>query len=220
MWAIPAARMKRKDQGEHLVPLSCQAVSILRELHHLTGRNRLVFPSVRSPQAPMSENTITAALRSLGYTGDQMTGHGFRSTASTLLHERGYAPALIERQLAHGIRNKVAAAYNRAEYLPERTKMMQEWADYLDALRAGLQKLPGAPGAPGAASNGAGFRAPGCLKSPGAPGAETTKPGGAGLHGLSPAATVNGTGLALRKHTCPAEPTASSHRMHALRQPC
>lgn len=135
MWAIPAARMKRKDQGEHLVPLSRQAIVVLEDIKRLTGRHRLVFPSVRSPQKPMSENTITAALRSMGYSGEQMTGHGFRSTASTLLHELGYASAIIERQLAHGIRNKIAAAYNRAEHLPSRKAMMQAWADHLDELK-------------------------------------------------------------------------------------
>lgn len=135
-WTIPAERMKRKDQGQHIVPLARQAVAILRELHALTGRNRLLFPSVRSPKRCMSENTMTYALRRMGFTGDQMTAHGFRGTASTLLHERGYASPIIERQLAHGQQSKVAAAYNHAEYLPERRRMMQYWADYLDQLRS------------------------------------------------------------------------------------
>jgi len=109
----------------------------LRELQPLTGHGRYVFPSIRSPRDPMSENTITAALRRLGYTGNEMTGHGFRSMASTMLHEQGWNTDVIERQLAHAERNRVKAAYNHAEYLPERRKMMQAWADYLDGLRAG-----------------------------------------------------------------------------------
>lgn len=101
-----------------------------------------MFPSVRSMGRPMSENTVTAALRRLGYTGDEMTGHGFRSMASTLLHEQGWNTDVIERQLAHVERNKVKAAYNHAEHLPERRKMMQAWADYLDGLRAGGKVIP------------------------------------------------------------------------------
>ncbi len=139
-WTIPAARMKGvhrlKDASDtHVVPLCRQAVTILKELQRVTGRTRLVFPSVRAPKSPMSENTVTAALRSMGYTGEQMTAHGFRTIASTLLHELGYPSAVIEAQLAHKQRNKVAAAYNRAEYLPDRRAMMQRWADYLDSLR-------------------------------------------------------------------------------------
>ena len=139
-WRIPAERMKMRET--HLVPLSAQAVAILRELHPLTGTGQYVFPSVRSMSRPMSENTVTAALRRLGYTGDEMTGHGFRSMASTLLHEQGWNTDVIERQLAHVERNKVKAAYNHAEHLPERRKMMQAWADYLDELRAGGKVIP------------------------------------------------------------------------------
>lgn len=132
-WRIPAERMKMR--AVHIVPLSEQAAAILRELHPLTGNGRYVFPSVRSRRRPMSENTINSALRRLGYTSEQMTAHGFRSLASTLLHERGYNPDWIERQLAHAESNKVRAAYNYAEHLHERRRMMQEWADYLDVLR-------------------------------------------------------------------------------------
>jgi integrase len=131
-WRIPAHKMKMREA--HLVPLSAQAVKVLRELHPLTGRGKYVFPGVRSNKRPMSENTVLAALRRMGYTGDQMTGHGFRSTASTLLHEMGWNTDVIERQLAHAERNRVKAAYNHAEYLPERKKMMQAWADYLDRI--------------------------------------------------------------------------------------
>ena len=134
-WRIPAERMKMREQ--HLVPLSRQAVAILRELHAITGPDGYLFPSVRSKRQSISENTINAALRSAGYTKDQMTGHGFRHMASTLLHEKGYKSELVERQLSHGDRNVMRATYNFAEYLPERRRMMQEWADYLDGLSAG-----------------------------------------------------------------------------------
>ena len=133
-WRIPAARMKMGEQ--HIVPLSRQAVAILRELHILTGSGRYVFPSLLSAERPMSDNTINAALRRLGYGSDEQTGHGFRSMASTLLNEQGFPPDVIELQLAHGERNKVRAAYNRAQRLGERRKMMQEWGNFLDVLRA------------------------------------------------------------------------------------
>jgi integrase len=138
-WRIPAAKMKMGEQ--HIVPLARQAVAVLREIQPLTGHGRYVFPGERTRERPISENTVNGALRRLGYTKDEMTGHGFRSMASTLLHELGYPHAVIERQLAHGERNKVSASYNFAEYLPERRKMMQEWADYLDALRAGTANV-------------------------------------------------------------------------------
>jgi len=139
-WRIPAAKMKMKEQ--HIVPLSAQAVAVLREIQSLTGSGRYVFPSERGGGRPMSENTVNAALRRLGYGKNEMTGHGFRSTASTLLHELGLPHSVIERQLAHGERNKVSAAYNFAEHLPERRKMMQQWADYLDKLKAGAEVIP------------------------------------------------------------------------------
>lgn len=133
-WRIPAERMKMG--AVHIVPLSEQAVAILKDLQPVTGGGRLVFPSMRSRGRAMSENTVNAALRRLGYDGDTMTGHGFRSMASTLLNEQGWHRDAIERQLAHAERDAVRAAYNYAEHLPERRKMMQAWADYLDALRA------------------------------------------------------------------------------------
>jgi integrase len=138
-WRIPAGKMKMKEQ--HIIPLSAQAIVVLREIQPLTGQGRYVFPSERGGGRPMSENTINAALRRLGYVKNEMTGHGFRSMASTLLHELGLSHAVIERQLAHGERNKVSAAYNFAEHLPERRKMMQQWADYLDKLKTGADVI-------------------------------------------------------------------------------
>jgi integrase len=135
-WRIAAHRMKMREQ--HLVPLSRQAVAVLRELEPITGRVRYAFPSPRSSERPLSENALTAALRRMGYTGEQMTWHGFRAMASTLLNERGFAPDVIELQLAHRERNEVRAAYNRAQRLDERRAMMQRWADYLDELRRDL----------------------------------------------------------------------------------
>lgn len=132
-WRIPAEKMKMRNP--HIVPLSKQAISIIEELKPLTGSGKYLFPSIRSATRPMSENTINGALRRLGYTKDQMTGHGFRSIASTLLNEQGWNRDAIERQLAHSERDGVRAAYNYAEYLHERKKMMQSWADYLDKLR-------------------------------------------------------------------------------------
>jgi integrase len=133
-WRIPGSRMKMGDQ--HSLPLSRQAVAILRELQMFSGAGQYVFPSLVTKGRPMSENTINAALRRLGYGGEDQTGHGFRSMASTLLNEQGFPPDVIELQLAHVERNKVRAAYNKAQRLPERRKMMQEWADYLDGLRS------------------------------------------------------------------------------------
>jgi integrase len=132
LWRISAERMK--GRREHLVPLSRQAVAILRELHPLTGSGRYVFPG-RTASRPMSENAVLAALRRMGYSHDEMTGHGFRRSASTLLNESGKWNAdAIERQLAHVESNEVRAAYNAAEYLDERRAMMQWWADHLDCL--------------------------------------------------------------------------------------
>jgi integrase len=139
-WRIPAARMKMRE--EHVVPLAPQAVAILRELHPLTGRGQYVFPSYRGKARMMSENTVNAALRYMGFDKDTMTGHGFRAMASTRLNEMGWPPDVIERQLAHAERNKVRAAYNRAQYLDERTRMMHAWAEYLDGLRAGADVVP------------------------------------------------------------------------------
>ena len=139
-WRIPGERMKMGEA--HIVPLSAQAIEILSELHRLTGNGRFLFPSLRSRDRSMSENTLNAALRRLGYTTEQMTAHGFRAMASTLLNEQSFPSDVIELQLAHAERNKVRAAYNRAQRLPERRKMMQAWADYLDGLRAHGQVVP------------------------------------------------------------------------------
>ena len=139
-WRIPAARMKMKEK--HIVPLSTQAQAVLEELFPLTGTGRYVFPGERSYARPMSENTVLAALRRLGYDKGEMTGHGFRSMASTILHEQGWPSEVIERQLAHGDRNKIRASYNFAQHLPEHRRMMQAWADYLDALREGWKVVP------------------------------------------------------------------------------
>jgi integrase len=134
-WRIPAPRMKMREQ--HVVPLSRQANALFEDLHTLTGDGVFVFPSIRSANRPISDNTINAALRRLGFNGDEMVGHGFRSMASTCLNEQGWHPDLIELQLAHAERNESRGAYNRAQRLPERRKMMQAWADYLDNLRTG-----------------------------------------------------------------------------------
>ncbi|MES9964532.1 MAG: integrase arm-type DNA-binding domain-containing protein [Candidatus Sedimenticola sp. 20ELBAFRAG] len=134
-WVIPGEKMKMG--GDHIVPLSDQAVEILRELHKLTGRGVYVFPGARSNRRPLSDNGTRTALRAMGYGNDQMTPHGFRAMASTLLNEQGWRPDVIERQLAHVEQNKSRAAYHRAEYLEERKKMMQAWSDYLDGLKQG-----------------------------------------------------------------------------------
>jgi integrase len=139
-WRIAAHRMKMRQM--HIVPLSRQAVALLRKIQPRTGRGRYVFPSPRTAQRPLSENSLTAALRRMGYSGTQMSWHGFRAMASTLLNEQGYAPDVIELQLAHQERNQARAAYNRAQRLEERRRMMQAWADYLDELRTGATVLP------------------------------------------------------------------------------
>jgi integrase len=133
-WRIPAGKMKVREA--HVIPLPTQAVDALKSLQALTGGSRFCFPSIRTREKPMSENTVNAALRKLGYDNTEMTGHGFRAMASTRLNELGFAPDVIERQLAHAERNKVRAVYNRATYMDERRKLMQSWADYLDGLRA------------------------------------------------------------------------------------
>lgn len=132
-WRIPAQRMKMRQI--HIVPLSRQAVKILEELQPFSGGGKYLFPSIRTDVRPISDVTMLNALRRMGYAKDEMCTHGFRSIASTLLNELGYNRDWIERQLAHGERNDVRAAYNYAEYLPERRKMMQEWADYLTELK-------------------------------------------------------------------------------------
>lgn len=131
-----------KTGTPHIVPLSAQAVAILRELHPLTGRGEYLFPGVRSRKRPMSENTVNAALRYMGIDGDTMSGHGFRAMARTILDEvLHFRPDYIEHQLAHAVRDPNGRAYNRTAHLPERRKMMQAWADYLDQLRDSSGKV-------------------------------------------------------------------------------
>ena len=131
-----------KASAVHIVPLSRQAIEILREIHPLTGHGRYVFPSPRTDSRPMSSNAILAALRRMGYAKVEMSCHGFRSMASTLLNEQGWNRDAIERQLAHAERNSVRAAYNHAEFIPERKKMMQAWADYLDGIKSRAKVIP------------------------------------------------------------------------------
>ena len=134
-WRIPGVRMKMKV--DHVVPLARQAVDILRGLHPLTGHGRFVFPSIRTGERCMSENTINAALRGMGYSKEAMTAHGFRATARTIMDEvLGERVDLIEHQLAHAVKDANGRAYNRTAHLPARKEMMQRWADYLDGLRA------------------------------------------------------------------------------------
>jgi len=140
VWTIPAAHRKlKKAQKEdanniHYVPLSIQAVVLLRELQGFTGRGNHVFPSSRGDSRPMSENTVNSAIKNIGF-GDVMVGHGVRSMFSTAMNPKGFNPDAIERQLAHKEKDTVRDAYNRAKYLEERTRIMQAWADYLDGLR-------------------------------------------------------------------------------------
>jgi integrase len=148
MWAIPAEKMKRPVHGKvngrpHMVPLARQALALLAELRPLTGAGRYVFPSIRTGDRPMSENTIRAALRGMGYTNEDMTPHGFRATARTLMVERmGMTDGVLEAQLSHGKSGPLGMAYDRAEFMEQRRHMMQAWADYLDTLRDGAQVLP------------------------------------------------------------------------------
>ncbi len=148
LWTIPAARMKRSVDGKrngdpHLVPLPTQAVEILRKLHPLTGHGALVFHGERSHDRPISDNTLRAALLTLGYGPDVQSVHGFRATARTLLAEELNAdPLVIEAQLAHAVKDANGRAYNRTQYLKHRATMMQQWADYLDKLAAGADVIP------------------------------------------------------------------------------
>jgi integrase len=137
-WKIPAAKMKMRTT--HIVPLATQAIQVLEEIKPLTSDGKYVFPSLRSGSRPMSDNTVLAALRRMGYPKEEMTGHGFRAMASTILHEQGWPDEVIERQLAHAERSKVKAAYNHAQHLPERRRMMQDWANFLDDLRCKADK--------------------------------------------------------------------------------
>ena len=140
-WRIPGEKMKMKI--DHLVPLSTQAVEILRDVQAMTGHGKYVFPSIRTYERCMSENTINAALRSMGYAKEIMTAHGFRAMARTIMDEvLGERVDLIEHQLAHAVKDPNGRAYNRTAHLPARRDMMQRWADYLDALRKGAEVIP------------------------------------------------------------------------------
>ena len=134
VWSIPAARMKMRRA--HDVPLSRQALAILREIWSLSDYGDLVLPSIRSIKKPLSENAMNSALRRMGYAKDEMTSHGFRATASTILNERGFNPDVIEAALAHQDKNVIRRAYNRATYWPERVKLLQSWADLLDQFKS------------------------------------------------------------------------------------
>jgi integrase len=140
LWRLPETKMKMRIA--HLIPLSRQALQLLSELRKLTGKGRFLFPSIRSVSRCMSENTINAALRRLGYSREELTGHGLRRMASTLLNEHGFNPDWIERQLAHAERDEVRAVYNAAEWLSDRRIMMQWWSDYLDRLAVGQTEAP------------------------------------------------------------------------------
>ena len=140
-WNIPAERMKMREP--HLVPLALQAVEILQELQALTGEGRYVFPGARTNSRPMSDNAILAALRRMGFAKDEMSGHGFRAMARTILDEvLQVRPDYIEHQLAHAVRDPNGRAYNRTAHLAERRKMMQQWADYLEKLQTGAEIIP------------------------------------------------------------------------------
>ena len=148
LWTIPAARMKRRVDGKkngdpHLVPLPVQAVEILRKLHPLTGHSALLFPGERSHDRPISDNTLRAALLTLGYGPDVQSVHGFRATARTILAEvHDIDPLVIEAQLAHAVKDANGRSYNRTTYLKHRATMMQQWADYLDKLARGADVIP------------------------------------------------------------------------------
>jgi integrase len=132
-----------KMSADHIVPLSTQAVEVLRDLHPITGHGRYVFPSIRTGERPMSENTVNAALRAMGYSTEIHTGHGFRAMARTIMDEvMGERVDLIEHQLAHAVKDANGRAYNRTAHLPARRDMMKRWADYLDRLRVGADVIP------------------------------------------------------------------------------
>ncbi len=139
-WIIPAERMKRRK--EHIVPLAKQPLKLLEAIRPLTGYSRFVFPARTNIDAPMGQNTLGGALRRMGYDSDTMTAHGFRSTASTLLYEKGYPADVIEKQLAHTVGSTIRQAYDRSQHMEQRTAMMQQYADYLDSLRDGATVIP------------------------------------------------------------------------------
>lgn len=134
LWRIPPERMKMRRP--HDVPLSRQALDVLKDIWPMSDHGELIFPSIRSNRKPLSENAFNSALRRMGYSKDEVTAHGFRSSASTILNDRGFSPDVIEAVLAHQDENDVRRAYNRAKYWPERVKLMQDWADLLDEFRA------------------------------------------------------------------------------------
>lgn len=139
-WRIPASKMKMKS--DHIVPLSTQAIELLRQVHPISGHGKYVFPSIRTGERPMSENTVSAALRAIGYDRDTQTAHGFRATARTIMDEvLGERVDLIEHQLAHAVKDANGRAYNRTAHLPARKAMMQRWSDYLDQLKKGAEIL-------------------------------------------------------------------------------
>lgn len=148
LWTVPAERMKREKNGKlngkpHLVPLPLQAVDTLRELHTLTGGGDYVFRGERHHHRPMSENTVNAALRALGFGADEVVGHGFRATARTMMAERlGLPESVIEAQLAHAVKDTLGRAYNRTQFEAQRRDLLQTWADYLDKLRKGADVIP------------------------------------------------------------------------------
>lgn len=149
MLTIPAQAMKRRltqklNGRPHFVPLALQAVAVLKDLHPLTGHGQYVFPGLRTGERPMSDNTVNAAMRRMGFASDEMTGHGFRAMARTLMAERmpGIPAEVVESQLAHGKSGPLGAAYDRADFMQQRIAMMQRWADYLDELRAGAKVMP------------------------------------------------------------------------------
>lgn len=150
LWTVPARRrklathIKKADRPEdaHVVPLPRQAVALLRELYEYTGRGEYLFPSYRGTSRPININSLRVALRSMGFSNDDHTPHGYRHTLTTMLNEMGYRERIIEAQTSHSIANSVEAAYNHASYITERTQMMQEWADYLDGLKAGGNVVP------------------------------------------------------------------------------
>jgi integrase len=141
LWSLPAEKMKMRQA--HIVPLSKQALEVLRELHPLTGNGRFLFPGGRSTARPLSNNAINAALRRMGYGTNEMTGHGFRAMARTILDEvLQIRPDFIEHQLAHTVKDPNGRAYNRTAHLEERKKMMNTWSNYLDGLKAGAKVIP------------------------------------------------------------------------------
>ena len=150
LWTLPAKRRKlpkhlkeaNRPEDAHLVPLPKQAIELLRDLHDYTGRGKYLFPGLRGDSRPISNNTLRAALRGMGFSNDDHTPHGYRHTISTMLNNMGYRERIIEAQLSHALKSQVEAAYNRSSYIEERTKMMQEWADYLDGLKAGADVIP------------------------------------------------------------------------------